>query len=160
MILPFLTLLLLAADPIDADFVLKSGLIIDGTGKMAGLGDIAVKGERIVAIGSFAVPAGTKTFDASKMILAPGFIDLHTHSDYPIQKAPTNANLNYLFQGVTTAVTGNCGSGPVDTEAYYKALSKAKVGSNVAHQIPHNDVRKAAMGNVNRAPTEVELKKW
>ncbi len=159
MILPFITLLLLAADPIDADFVLKSGLIIDGTGKMAALGDIAVKGERIVAIGSFAVRAGTKTFDASKMILAPGFIDLHTHSDYPIQKAPTNANLNYLFQGVTTAVTGNCGSGPVDTEAYYKALLKAKVGSNVAHQIPHNDVRKAAMGNVNRAPTEVELKK-
>ena len=159
MLLPFFALLLLAAGPLDADFVLKGGQILDGTGKMAILGDIAVKGERIVAIGSFSVPSGTKIFDVSKFIIAPGFIDLHTHSDYPLQKVPTNANLNYLFQGVTTAVTGNCGSGPVDTEAYYKALSKVKVGSNVAHQIPHNDVRRAVMGNVNRAPSEVELKK-
>ena len=137
MFLSFFAFLLLGAEPLDADFVLKGGLILDGTGKMAVLGDIAVKGERIAAIGSFSVPTGTKTFDVSKLIIAPGFIDLHTHSDYPIQKAPTNANLNYLFQGVTTAVTGNCGSGPVDTESYYKALLKVKIGSNVAHQIPH-----------------------
>jgi N-acyl-D-aspartate/D-glutamate deacylase len=106
MLLPFFALLLLAAEPLDADFVLKGGQILDGTGKMAILGDIAVKGERIVAIGSFSVPSGTKIFDVSKFIIAPGFIDLHTHSDYPLQKVPTNANLNYLFQGVTTAVTG------------------------------------------------------
>ncbi len=159
MLLPLFAFLVLAAEPLDADFILKGGLIFDGTGKMAALGDIAVKGERIVAIGSFPVPPGIKSFDVSNLIIAPGFIDLHTHSDYPLQKAPTNANLNYLFQGVTTAVTGNCGSGPVDTEAYYKTLSKVKVGSNVAHQIPHNDVRRTAMGNVNRVPTEAELKK-
>ena len=159
MLLPLFALFLIATQPIEADFVLKGGLIIDGTGEMAVLGDIAVKNDRIVAIGSFSVLPGTKTFDASKLTIAPGFIDLHTHSDFPLLKAPTNANLNFLFQGVTTAVTGNCGSGPVDTEAFYKGLLKVKVGSNVAHQIPHNDIRKAAMGNVNRAPTEVELKK-
>lgn len=159
MLLPLFVFFLLATEPIDADFVLKGGLIIDGTGKMAVLGDIAVKRERIVAIGLFPVTPGTKTFDTSKLIIAPGFIDMHTHSDFPILKVPTNANLNYLFQGVTTAVTGNCGSGHVDTETFYKDLLKVKVGSNVAHQIPHNDIRSAAMGNVNRAPTEVELKK-
>lgn len=150
---------LLNADPVDADFILKGGLIFDGTGNLPVMGDIAIKGERIAAVGSFSVPPNTKSYDASNLIIGPGFIDLHTHSDYPLQKSPTNANLNYLFQGVTTAVTGNCGSGPVDTGDFYKILSKVKTGSNVAHQIPHNDVRKAAMGNVNRAPTESELKK-
>jgi len=159
MLLPLFAFLFFAAAPLDADFILKGGLVFDGTGKMAVLGDIAIKGERIAAIGSFPIPPNTKSFDVSGLIIAPGFIDMHTHSDFPLLKLPTNANLNYLFQGVTTTVTGNCGSGPVDTEAYYKALLKVKVGSNVAHQIPHNDVRRAVMGNVNRAPTEIELKK-
>ena len=123
MLLPLFAFLFFAAEHLDADFVLKGGLILDGTGKMAVLGDIAVKGERIVAIGSFSVPPSTKTFDVSKFIIAPGFIDLHTHSDYTLQKVPTNVNLNYLFQGVTTAVTGNCGSGPVDTCLLYTSPS-------------------------------------
>ncbi len=150
---------LFAAAPIEADFILKGGLIYDGTGALPIMGDIAIKNDKIVALGSFQTSNSPKIIDASKLILAPGFIDLHTHSDYPMQKAPTNANLNYLFQGVTTVVTGNCGSGPVNTEAFYKILSKEKIGSNVAHQVPHNDVRKEAMGNVNRAPTAAELKK-
>lgn len=159
MLFPLFAFFLLNADPVDADFVLKGGLIFDGTGNLPVMGDIAIKGERITAIGSFSVPPNTKSYDASNLIVCPGFIDLHTHSDYPLQKSPTNANFNYLFQGVTTAVTGNCGSGPVDTGDFYKIVSKVKIGSNVAHQIPHNDVRRAAMGNVNRAPTESELKK-
>ncbi len=91
--------------------------------------------------------------------MAPGFIDLHTHSDYPLLRAATRANRNYLFQGVTTVVTGNCGAGPVDVAEYFAKLEKNGVGTNVIHQVPHNDIRQKAMGNANRAPTTAELKK-
>src|SRR5205823_1263649 len=66
-------------------------------------------------------------------------------------------NLSYLTQGVTTVVTGNCGAGPEDVAAYFQALEKGGVGSNVIHQVPHNSVRQKVMGNANRAPTPQEL---
>jgi len=158
--LPVLFLsLLFGANPIQADLVLKNGSIYDGSGSPPIKGDVAIFKDKIVAIGTFEVQGSPKIIDVKGHVVAPGFIDLHTHSDYPMQKAPTNANRNYLTQGVTTVVTGNCGSGPVDTAAFYKNLEKAGIGSNVAHQVPHNDVRAAVMGNVNREPTPEELLK-
>src|SRR5262249_25385583 len=88
---------------------------------------------------------------------APGFIDLHTHSDIPLQRKATRGNLSYLHQGVTTVVTGNCGAGPTDVAAYFAALEKGGVGSNVIHLVPHNSVRRAVMKNANRAPSAEEL---
>jgi N-acyl-D-aspartate/D-glutamate deacylase len=93
------------------------------------------------------------------MIIAPGFIDLHSHSDYPLQDSATRPNLNFLLQGVTTVVTGNCGMGPVDVADYYGKLKERGIGTNVAHQIPHNDVRRRAMGNADRPPSASELKR-
>jgi len=83
------------------------------------------------------------------LVVAPGFIDLHTHSDTPLTRQETAANLNYLTQGLTTAVTGNCGSGPTDVAAYFKTMEKQGIGSNVIHQVPHNNVRLKVMGNAN-----------
>src|SRR5262249_43133987 len=94
---------------------------------------------------------------AKGLVVAPGFIDLHSHSDTPLQKKLTNANQNFLYQGVTSVVTGNCGAGPADVAAYYKALEKGKVGTNVLHQIPHNTVRRAVMKNADGPPTAAEL---
>jgi N-acyl-D-aspartate/D-glutamate deacylase len=62
------------------------------------------------------------------------------------------------MQGVTTVVTGNCGMGPVDVAAYYAKLEKIGIGTNVLHQVPHNDVRQKVMGNADREPTDKELK--
>lgn len=155
----FSLLLSIPNAPLDADLILKNGTIHDGSGAAPIQADIAINKNRIVAIGSFQVNGSPKTLNASGLIIAPGFIDLHTHSDFPMQKSPTNANLNYLFQGVTTVVTGNCGSGPVDAAAFYQSLEKARIGSNVAHQVPHNNVRSTVMGNVNRMPTPEELQK-
>src|SRR5205807_310915 len=87
-----------------------------------------------------------------------GFIDLHTHSDFPLQKKKTNVNYNYQTQGVTTVVTGNCGFGPADVADYFAKLEKIGVGTNVIHQVPHNAVREKVMGNANREPTAQELK--
>ncbi len=72
----------------------------------------------------------------------------------------TAANLNYLTQGVTTVVTGNCGFGPVDVQEYFEKMEQLGQGCNVIHQVPHNAVRMQVMGNANRAPTRKSSGRW
>ncbi len=139
--------------------VLRGATLIDGTGSPGVVGDLAIKGDRIVAVGSFSSVEPVKEIHAKGLVVAPGFIDLHTHSDFPLQAAKTRDNRGYAWQGVTTEVTGNCGSGPVDVADFYAKLEKNGIGCNVAHLVPHNDVRGKIMGNVNRTPTVDELAK-
>ncbi|MBM4068943.1 MAG: D-aminoacylase [Planctomycetes bacterium] len=146
-----------SAAAIEADVVIRGATLYDGTGKPGQVGDVAIKGERIVAVGKFEVAGKPRVLDATGLILTPGFIDLHTHSDFPLMDRATAANLNYLAQGVTTVVTGNCGFGPVDVPDYFARMEKLGQGCNVIHQVPHNAVRNKVMGNANRAPTADEL---
>ncbi len=156
---PLLVCLLVPAEPaVAADVVVRGATIYDGSGAAGVVGDVAIRGERIVAVGRFTVVGSPRIIDGQDLVVAPGFIDLHTHSDYPLQKKATRANRCYLHQGVTTVVTGNCGSGPVDTAKYFRTLESGKIGTNVIHQVPHNDVRQAVMKNANRAPTADELR--
>jgi N-acyl-D-aspartate/D-glutamate deacylase len=159
--LTILTLLTLSAAeaPVEADVVIRGGVLYDGTGRPGQVGDLALKGERIVAVGRFEVAGTPRVIEAAGLLVTPGFIDLHTHSDSALTRSATRANLNYLAQGVTTVVTGNCGSGPTDVAGYFKAMEAGGIGSNVIHQVPHNDVRRKVMGNANRAPTADELKR-
>jgi N-acyl-D-amino-acid deacylase len=144
-------------EPVRADVVICGATLYDGSGKPGQVGDLAIRGDRIVAVGKFAVAGKPRVLDAAGLIIAPGFIDLHTHSDIPLTKKATSSNLNYLMQGVTTVVTGNCGAGPVDVAGYFKRMEKLGIGSNVIHQVPHNAVRAKVMGNANRQPTDREL---
>jgi N-acyl-D-aspartate/D-glutamate deacylase len=148
-----------ADSSVEADFIVRGATLYDGTGKAGVKGDLAIKGERIAAVGTFDVKGKPRILDGSGLVVAPGFIDLHTHSDTPIVEAATRSNLNYLLQGVTTVVTGNCGSGPIDVAGYFKKIDDGKAGTNVIHQIPHNDLRRQVMGNANRPPTTDELEK-
>jgi N-acyl-D-amino-acid deacylase len=153
-------LFLPAADPaVEADYVIQGVILYDGTGKPGTKGDLAIKGDRLVGVGTFKVKGKAKIIDGTGLVAAPGFIDLHTHSDIPITLPATRANLNYLKQGVTTIVTGNCGFGPVDVDGQLKKIDAGKAGSNVIHLIPHNDLRQQVMGNANRPPTKAELEK-
>src|SRR5216683_1284969 len=157
-----LTLVILISgkdDSIQADFVIRGATLHDGSGQPGRKGDLAIHGDRIVGVGNFQVAGKPREINGAGLVVCPGFIDLHTHSDVPLTIAATKANLCYLMQGVTTVVTGNCGAGPVDVADYFKKMETGGVGSNVIHQVPHNDVRKAIMGNVNRAPTAEEMKK-
>ncbi len=154
----FATSNLFAADkPIDADILLKGGTIIDGTGKAAYVGDVAILKDRIVAVGTFSVGKVEQTIDCQNFIITPGFIDLHNHSDSPIVRSATRAAMNYVTQGCTTIVTGNCGVGTVDVKKYYEKISKSGSGPNVAHLIPQGSLREDVMGSANRAPTEKEM---
>jgi len=135
------------AAPVTADWVLRGGTVIDGTGVPGVRADVALKGDRIAAIGTFEVTPGAKVVDAAGWIIAPGFIDLHTHSDMSILAARTRANRNYQSQGVTTIVTGNCGGGPIEVAAYLKQVDAQGAGTNVAHLIPHGSLRRSILGN-------------
>src|SRR5262245_5071499 len=146
------------APPVQADVVVRGATLYDGSGKPGVVGDLAVRGDRIVAVGKFDVAGTPRVIDGRDLVIAPGFIDLHTHSDTPLTKEATRANLNYLTQGVTTVVTGNCGFGPTDVAGYFATMEKQGVGSNVIHQVPHNAVRQKVMGNADRPPTDKELR--
>jgi predicted amidohydrolase YtcJ len=145
--------------PIAADIILKAGTVVDGTGAPARKADVAIRGERIVAVGMFEPGPEAKVIDATGLIVAPGFIDLHTHSDEGITKTKTRANLNYQTQGVTTIVTGNCGGGALDVGKYLDAIDEHGAGTNVIHLIPHGTLRASVFGNAERPPTSAEMKR-
>lgn len=140
-----------------ADILITNGRILDGTGNSWYYGDIAVKDGKIIKTGNLAGYKADVTIDAKKMIVAPGFIDVHTHIEGDEFKNPT-AN-NFILDGVTTVVTGNCGSSNIDIRKYLYRIDSLRPSINVATLIGHNDVRKAVIGTVNRDPTEEELKK-
>ncbi|WP_337173396.1 amidohydrolase family protein [Paludisphaera sp.] len=146
-----------AADEAPADVVLAGGTVVDGTGSPGARADVAIKGDRIVAVGDLSGMARARTVDATGLVVAPGFIDLHTHSDSGIVGGQSRLNLNYIAQGVTTIVTGNCGSGPIDVEAYLGRVDRAGAGSNVVHLLPHGALRREVMGVEDREPTAEEM---
>jgi N-acyl-D-amino-acid deacylase len=158
--IPFILTLLIIPQPTLPDFILRGGTVYDGSGSPGVIRDVALHQNRIQSIGVGLVAGpNTVVIDVAGLIVAPGFIDLHTHSDDDIITSRLRSNLNYLTQGVTTIVTGNCGFGPVDVQAYYSAIEKHKAGSNVCHLVPHNALRRHVMGNSNRPPTPSELAK-
>lgn len=145
------------AAPIEADFVIRGAEIHDGSGAAGKIGDVAIRGERIVGVGAFEVKGQPRMIDGAGLIVAPGFIDLHNHSDRSIVSKKTRGNLNYLWQGCTTIVTGNCGSGPVDVAAYLNQIDEQGAGTNVAHLLPQGSLRRQVVGNEERPATADEI---
>ena len=138
-----------------ADIIIQHGKIIDGTGNPWYYGDVAIKNGRIFKTGNLSsLPAHT-TLNATGLIIAPGFIDVHTHIEDDEVKNPYATN--FIADGVTTVVTGNCGISRVDLGRYFTMLDSLHTSINVASLIGHNDVRKAVMGEANREPTAAEL---
>jgi N-acyl-D-amino-acid deacylase len=137
------------------DILIINGKIIDGTGNNWFYGNVAVKNGRIIKIGRDVNLPAQKTIDAKGLIIAPGFIDVHTHLEEDETKDP-NAT-SFILDGVTTCITGNCGSSNVDIGKYLQWIDSLKLSINVATLIGHNDVRKAVMGRANRDATTEEM---
>ncbi len=155
-----LAALLSAGDArVQADYVIERVEIHDGSGAEPRTGDLAIRDDRLVAIGKFEVAGDPRRIDGAGLIAAPGFIDLHTHCDSGITKEKTRLNKNYLTQGVTTVVTGNCGGGPLDAAKFLREVDDGGTGTNVAHLVPHGAVRSKAMGAAKRPPTPAELER-
>lgn len=141
----------------EVDFVIKNGKIVDGTGNSWYYGELAIKNGKIIYAGRQTNLNRGKEIDARGLIVAPGFIDVHTHIEGDEIATPTADN--FIKDGVTTVVTGNCGSSRNDIADYFRFLDSLKLSVNVATLIGHNNVRRAVMGTANRKPTEDELRK-
>jgi N-acyl-D-amino-acid deacylase len=138
------------------DVVIKGGIVYDGTLAPPFVGDIGVKGDVITAVGDV-VGAAARTIDASGLIVTPGFVDVHTHCDLSFKWSgrmrhlarfmPSwKGNHNYLYQGVTTVVSGNCGYGYSDVDWWLGLLDSLGFGANVYHLVPHGVIREELFG--------------
>lgn len=165
------------------DILLSSGTVIDGSGAPGVRADVAVQGGRIVAVGDLKNESARKRIDASGLVVAPGFIDSHCHSELALIARPTAESK--ARQGVTSEVLGNCGwsaypladasrdtitklSRPIfgspevswawsDLDGYYETLERGGIGVNVATLVGHGNVRAAVLGFDDRKPTVGEL---
>src|ERR1700752_5132219 len=102
------------------DIIIKNGKIIDGAGNPWFYGDVGIIKNKIVSIGDLSKDKATKTIDATGLIIAPGFIDVHTHIEGDEKKTPTADN--FIHDGVTTVITGNCGTSNINISKYFKLL--------------------------------------
>src|SRR5210317_2156471 len=143
------------APPVHYDVLIQGGTIVDGSGAAAHAGNIAINDDTIVEIGDLEGATATRIIDASGQVVSPGFIDLHTHADRNIRDNPGVEN--YLFQGVTTMLMGNCGNSPVHLDGYFQSVEETRIAPTLGMLIGHKAVRAGVMENDNRAPTDDEL---
>jgi len=156
-----IVLLLAAAAPAQSnyDVILANGRVIDGSGNPWYVADVGIRDGRIAAIGRLC-PSGPqacpakRTLDAAGLVIAPGFIDVHTHVEDSIRRIPTGDN--FLFDGVTSVITGNCGGSETELAKYFTELRSAGISLNLGTLIGHNSVRRAVMQSEQRDPTPDE----
>jgi N-acyl-D-amino-acid deacylase len=162
------------------DLIVRNGLIYDGYGREPVRQDLAIKGDQIVAIGDMSQKSAARTIDASGLAVAPGFIDVHTHSDMTLLVNPKAESK--IRQGVTLEICGNCGDSPFplhdvhslesitalrneyrtkiswrDFQGYRQVLERRGCALNVATLIGHGSLRQAVIGSENRAAQKDEL---
>ena len=161
-----LLLVLIAAAGLNAtqaqptfDVLILNGRVMDGSGNPWIAGDIGVRDGRIAAVGRLQGASGKRVIDATGRIVAPGFIDVHSHAAEGLTRVELRQGQPLLAQGITTIVANPDGGGPVDLASQRAALEKGGVGVNVALLIGHGSVRRNVMGAENRAPSAEELER-
>src|SRR5256886_3488682 len=167
--------------PMEFDVLIRKGRVLDGTGAPARAADVGVRGSVVARVGRLHGSKAGRIIDADGKYVAPGFIDIHTHSDVGILVEPTAECA--VRQGVTTHVIGNCGDSPAPIrdeyrdlavrrfeyysgandwtwssyEQYLDFMERRGVGINVAGLVGHGAIRLAVMGFDERPPTSAEL---
>ena len=149
-----------ASKKYEFDLLLRGGQVIDGTGKAKFAADVAISGGRIVAVGNLAGRTSQRTIDVRNQIIAPGFIDLHSHADKGLvsSDALRRAAPNLATQGITTVVINQDGRGPSSIAAQRREMEKLGIGLNVIQMIGHGTIRREAMkDNYRRAANKREI---
>ena len=165
------------------DVLITNGTIVDGSGQPAFSADVGITGERIVSVGDLAHAEAVRTIDATGMVVSPGFIDIHTHSDLSLLVEPFG--MSKIRQGVTTEVSGNCGYSPypvapdkadelrellssglhgesvdwawTDLAGYRDYAAGRGLGMNIAPLLGHGAVRGAVVGFEDRRATADDI---
>ncbi|HEX8284723.1 MAG TPA: D-aminoacylase [Pyrinomonadaceae bacterium] len=138
------------------DLVIRDARVVDGSGNPWFRADVAVSGGRIARVGRVAASEGKRVIDARGQVLAPGFIDVHTHVENIFEQPDAE---NFVRMGVTTLVTGNCGGSAVDVSRFLGRAGETPPAVNVATLVGHNSVRREVFGEQNRPPTPEELER-
>jgi N-acyl-D-amino-acid deacylase len=164
------------------DTLIRGGTVIDGTGEPARRADVAIAGDRIEAIARLPDARAARVIDATGHVVAPGFIDMHSHADFVLPGLPTADSL--VYQGFTLAVVGNCGASPapltparrqdiIDAtglplpplawnwttfRSYLDGLTRERLSVNVAPLVGHGTVRLVVMGPGDARPTSDQLR--
>jgi N-acyl-D-amino-acid deacylase len=141
----------------NADYIIRNGKVIDGTGNNWQWKDVAIVNNKIIATGNLQNWKATREIDAKGLIIAPGFIDVHAHIEGAEVKNPLASN--FIYDGVTTVITGNCGGSADDMKTYFDYIDSLGVSINIAALMGHNNIRKQVMGTANRHATADELLK-
>jgi N-acyl-D-amino-acid deacylase len=153
--------------PRPIDLLIRNGQIHDGTGVAPYRGEVAIIGDRIVYVGPPPQTEGggkstrwdpVREIDARGMVVAPGFIDPHTHTAEDLASTGRRANLPYLTQGVTTVVTGNDGNSPFPIGETLARWQSEGIGTNAALLVGHGTIRQRVMGLQDTPPSEPQLK--
>ena len=159
--LPLLLLILapcvLGAQAPAYDLILRGGRIVDGTGSPWYRADLAIKGDTIARIAPSISAPGARVIELNGLVVAPGFIDIHTHARRGIFEVPTADN--YVRQGVTTLIEGPDGGSPVPLAPFLQKVSATRISPNFATFIGQGSIRSEVMGEVNRAATPEELER-
>ena len=138
------------------DFVLVGGTVYAGDGAEPFVADVAIGDGHIVAVGQgLDVPPGAETIDVSGLMVAPGFIDAHSHAE--LDEPWGRDGRAFLTQGITTVALGLDGGGTWEVEQQLSAWETNGIGVNALTFVGHNAVRREVMGMDARAPTQVEL---
>src|SRR5215212_5815292 len=145
----------------DYDIVLRAGTVFDGSGREGAIQDLAITGDRIVAVAARIAARAREEIDARGLAVAPGFIDIHSHGDGNMETDPRVESV--IRQGVTTMVVGADGSsratGASDKSfaSMFAAIDKLKPGPNVASMVGFGEVREAVIGDMDRPATADEI---
>ena len=151
--------LLLTATPAvaqDYDVLIRNGRVLDGTGNPWFYADVAIRGDRIAAVGDLGDATARRVIDATGLYVTPGFIDTHSHAGGGLAGDRSHAQ-PLLAQGITTVLVNPDGGGPADMAEQRASLLADGIGVNVGQLVPHGSVRGAVMGSENRAATPAEL---
>lgn len=140
------------------DFIIRNATIMDGSGTEGRIGDVSIRGDRILEVSGAGTLSADSIIDGTGMILAPGFIDAHSHHDDGLEHDPSGLPL--VSQGITTIVVGQDGGSQTPLGRYFHRLEKHPVAVNVASYSGHNSIRDSIMGkDFKRKATEAEIKR-
>ncbi|HZS06852.1 MAG TPA: D-aminoacylase [Blastocatellia bacterium] len=139
------------------DLIIRGGRVVDGTGSAWFRADIALRGGTIAAMGLLGNATARRVIEAGDLIVAPGFIDIHSHARRNILEAPSAEN--YVRQGVTTVFEGNDGSSPLPLKPFFDRLTQTRIAINFGSFVGQGSIREKVIGNVDRKATPEEIEK-
>jgi dihydroorotase/N-acyl-D-amino-acid deacylase len=147
----------LVGQPAEYTLLLENGRIVDGTGAAWYRGDVALRGDTIARVARRIDAPAARVVDVGGAVIAPGFIDIHTHARRGIFEVPTAAN--YVRQGVTTVIEGPDGSSPLPLAPFLEKLDALPKSVHVGSFVGQGSIRSAVIGSADRKPTAEEMAK-